>query len=169
MKLLRSVSFVLLAALIGIACAQDSEDVVTVAIDNVGASAWVVTSVDGAEGVAELDVNNATITLTPGTRYAFDVSEVNSSVHPLDFRDAEGNFLLAQGSQEGSFEGDEAVAFEATEDTVTFTLTEALASEVATYHCTVHRGMVGDVAVAGTEGDTSTDTEEETTSPGSSY
>lgn len=163
-KLLRFVSFILLAGLIGLAFAQ--EEVVTIGLDNVGASAWVVTSVEGAEDVAETDVENATITLTPGVRYTFDVTEVNSNVHPLDFRDADGNFLLAQGSQEGSFEADEAVAFEASEDAVTFTFTEELADVMATYYCTVHRSMVGDIAVAGAE---DAESEEDAAAPSSTY
>lgn len=172
MKLVRFISLILIAGLIGIACAQDTEqEVVTIGLDNVGASAWVITGVEGAEDVAETGVNNATITLTPGVRYSFDVTEVNSSVHPLDFRDADGNFLLAQGSAEGSFEADEAVAFEASEDAVSFTFTEELADAVATYHCTVHRSMVGDVAVAGAEDAESEDaeSEEDATTPSSTY
>ncbi|MDZ7705235.1 MAG: hypothetical protein U5L04_12220 [Trueperaceae bacterium] len=172
MKLVRFISLILIAGLIGIACAQDTEqEVVTIGLDNVGASAWVITGVEGAEDVAETGVNNATITLTPGVRYSFDVTEVNSSVHPLDFRDADGNFLLAQGSAEGSFEADEAVAFEASEDAVSFTFTAELADAVATYHCTVHRSMVGDVAVAGAEDAESEDaeSEEDATTPSSTY
>ena len=37
------------------------------------------------------------------------------------------------------------------EQGVTFTLTQALADEIAIYYCTVHPDMVGDVSVASGE------------------
>lgn len=132
----------------GFAFAQDDADV-TIVMDNERADAWFVLSVDGADGVVELEALNPTITLEVGVRYNFDLNEVNNVFHPLDFRDAEGNFLLAQGPDRGSFEGDEAVAFSTDEDHFTFTLTPELAQAMATYHCTVHVPMVGEVVITG--------------------
>lgn len=123
---------------------------VIITLEAEGVAAWLVTAVEGAdaEEVAELNVENATLNLEVGQRYQFDVSGVDSSFHPLDFRDADGNVLLAQGDQEGAFEAAEGVAFEATDEAVVFTLTEELAEAIATYHCSVHPPMVGDVVVA---------------------
>jgi plastocyanin len=122
---------------------------VTITLEAVGLSAWTVTAVEGAspEEVGELSVENPTLSLEVGRRYHFDVSGVDSSYHPLDLRDAEGNVLLAQGAQEGAFAADEEVAFEANADAVVFTLSEALSEVIATYHCTVHPPMVGEIAV----------------------
>ena len=122
----------------------DSADA-SITIDNVGASAWEFTDISGEGASANLNEENATLTLETGKRYAF----INNggSNHPLDFRDSDGNFLLAQGGESGSFENDEAVDFAVSGDVVSFTLTEALAAEIATYHCTVHGVMTGSVNV----------------------
>lgn len=122
---------------------QEMQPDVTVTIDNVGASAWVVTDVQGASGVATQDENNATITLTPGTRYRF----INNggSAHPLGFQDANDAYLLREGGS-GSFEDDGAVSYVENSDGVTFTVTQALADEMATYNCTVHASMEGSIA-----------------------
>lgn len=44
----------------------------TVSIDNVGASAWEVTDVEGDENVAPTGEENPTLTLQVGTRYTFE-------------------------------------------------------------------------------------------------
>lgn len=137
--------FGLLLCLFALGAAQETSEAatVTVTLKNVGASAWTVLGVEGADGVADLNTDNPTLTLVVGMRYTFDVSGVNSSIHPLDFRAADGTVLLAQSAREGSFEMDEAVTFEADENKVSFTLTPELADVMATYHCSVHGVMTG--------------------------
>lgn len=138
-----------LYTILSLAAAQGTESE-TVVLTNVGASAWQVSEADG--DVAESGVDNPELALSAGTRYTFDVSSVNSSVHPLDFRAADDTVLLSQGG-EGEFEGDEAVGFEASDEAVSFTLTPELAERLARYRCTVHASMVGDVVIA-LEGET---------------
>ena len=128
--------------------AQD-DGVATLTLQNVGASAWQVTAIEGTEDmetVTEVDVENPALTLTVGGRYRFDLSNVNSDVHPLAFRDAEGNDLLTQGGSEGTFETDPAVAFGAEADFVIFTVTPELADVLASYVCTIHSAMTGEVS-----------------------
>ena len=122
----------------------DSADA-SITINNIGASAWVFTGLSGDGASANLNEENATLSLEIGKRYAF--TNNGGSNHPLDFRDSNGEFLLAQGSETGSFEDDESVNFTVSGDVVTFTLTEALAAEIATYHCTFHGSMTGSVNV----------------------
>lgn len=131
----------------GAGAAQDAD--VTVELNNIGSAAWVVGGVEGAEGVAELDARNPTLSLTVGTRYRFDNN--GGAAHPLDFRTERSRFLLAQGGTEGTFEGDPDVNFIDDEKGVTFTLTQELADEIAIYYCTVHPDMVGDVVVGESE------------------
>lgn len=125
--------------------AMEDEVSAIITLDNVGASAYVITSIDGEGASGELDVENAAITLQAGLRYTF-VNE-GGSAHPLDFRDSDGNVLLAQGDQEGSFEGDSGVAFEVDGPNVTFTLTTELADELAVYRCTAHASMKGEIII----------------------
>ena len=138
----------------GAQAVQDAPEV-TLTLQNVGASAWRVVALEGAEDataealaeVAALEAENPTLTLTLGTRYRFDLSDVNSSIHPLDFRAGDGTVLLAQSGREGSFEADPAVAFEADETGLAFTLTPELAELLAAYQCSVHGAMRGALEV----------------------
>ncbi|WP_367127331.1 fasciclin domain-containing protein [Mongoliibacter sp.] len=125
--------------------ASGDESAATITLDNVGASAYVITSIDGDGASAELDTENTAITLQSGLRYTF----VNNggSAHPLDFRDSDGNILLAQGDQDGSFEDDSNVAFEVDGDNVSFTVTEDFANELAVYRCTAHASMEGEIII----------------------
>ncbi len=126
--------------------ADASADVAaTITLNNVGASAYIIESIDGEGASGDLDTNNATLTLQKGLRYTF----VNNggSNHPLDFRDGDGNILLAQGEQDGSFEDDDNVAFQVDGNNVTFTLTDELAAKLAVYRCTVHASMEGNIII----------------------
>jgi len=114
---------------------------VTVTVNNVGTSAWEVTDVEGASGVAGSG-ENPTLTLEVGTRYRFDNN--GGSAHPLGFQDGSSDYLLNQDGS-GSLEGDSDIGYEEDGDGVTFTYTQSLADEVATYRCTVHPSMEGDV------------------------
>lgn len=133
------------------ACAQTemSEEAVNATLQNVGANAWKVTAADTE--IAELDMNNPTLTLTVGTRYHFDLSGVDSQTHPFEFRGEDDARLLTQGGSPGTFEEDEAVAFEATDDGITFTVTPELAAALTMYRCTVHAAMTGPVATVAAE------------------
>ncbi len=146
-----------LGSTLSVGAAQDAEGE-TLALTNVGASAWQVT--EASEDIAEQGADNPELTLAVGTRYTFDVSGVNSSVHPFDFRAGDDTILLSQ-SGEGELEGDEAIGFEASDEAVSFTLTPDLADRLARYRCTVHASMVGDVvtSAAGAESETGGDTE----------
>ncbi|MDR9415025.1 MAG: fasciclin domain-containing protein [Gracilimonas sp.] len=122
---------------------QNTTEVTQVEIDNVGASAWEFTSIDGNGATAELNTENTNISLEIGQRYTF----VNNggSAHPLDFRNESGDILLSQGGSDGSFEGDSNVDFQIEGNNISFTLTEDLAAEIFSYYCSIHSAMNGSV------------------------
>ncbi len=115
---------------------------VTVTIDNVGASAWELTAVDGSDGVADIDTRNPTLELTTGTRYRFE--NEGYSGHPLAFRDARNQALLSQ-EETGRFEDNDTVEWVDNGTAVAFTVTEELAAELNQYICTVHLSMIGGI------------------------
>ncbi len=118
----------------------------TISLVNEGFSAYLVTELEGEGATVNLNEENAEIELEIGRRYTF--RNTVSSNHPLEFRNGDGDVLLAQGSEEGSFENNIAVNFtrDGDED-VTFTLTPALAAEIAVYRCTPHASMEGLITV----------------------
>lgn len=156
----------------------DAEVVVT--IDNVGSGAWEVTDTDGEE-VAPTGEENPTLTLTVGTRYAFENNGWDA--HPLAFRDDADEPLLSQaGTDEddddeddgdsgpsysltplaaGEYADDADVDWVDDGDRVAFTLTEDLAGELDNYVCTIHGAMVGDI-----ETETPTDEPQDDGAPG---
>jgi hypothetical protein len=125
---------------VGPTTAQSSE--VSVTLDNVGASAWEVTAIDGDDQVAETGVENPELTLREGVRYTFENN--GWSAHPLAFRSADGEALLSQ-SADGSFEGDSETDWVDDDESVSFTLTGELADELDNYICTVHSSMEGSI------------------------
>jgi FtsP/CotA-like multicopper oxidase with cupredoxin domain len=118
---------------------------IQITVDNVGASAWEVTGMEGDENAAEENEENTAITLEVGQRYRL----VNNggSAHPFGLQNANGDYLLAQGSESGSFESDGDTDFESDEEGITFTLTQALADELSTYNCQIHGAMVGSITI----------------------
>lgn len=116
---------------------------VTITIDNVGASAWEVTGVEGAN-IDDISSGgeNPALTLAVGTRYRF----VNNgdAAHPLGFQNGASEYVLNQNGS-GSLEGDGEINYEEDDAGVTFTYTQTLADAVATYRCTVHASMEGTV------------------------
>ena len=110
---------------------------VTVTMQNVDSSAWVVKSVEGAAGVAKLNTQNTPITLTTGQRYHF-VNLGTLKIHPFAVRGKNGDSLLNQHPQDRPFETDPNVNFVADDIGITFTLTPKLAAQVSTYYCTAH-------------------------------
>lgn len=114
----------------------------TLTLDNVGASAWEVTNVDGGQARAPTGQNNPTIELETNAR--FRIENNGWSVHPLAFRSASNEVLLSQDGS-GTFESDPAVDWQDNGSTVAFTLTSDLADALAEYYCTVHSSMAGGV------------------------
>lgn len=113
------------------------ESKVVVTLENVDSIAWTVTSVEGAEGVTEISAEDPVISLEVGKRYRF-VNNGSLTIHPLAIRGEDGEPVLGQRPNDRPFELDPSVAFEADEEGITFTLTEALAAVVSTYYCTAH-------------------------------
>ena len=132
---LRQGVIVLLLFVLGTAFAQNAD--VTVTMQNVDSSAWVVKSIKGAEGVAKLDTQNTPITLTVGKRYHF-INLGTLQVHPFAIRGKNGDSLLNQHPQDRPFETDPEVNFVADDEGITFTLTPKLAAQVGSYYCTAH-------------------------------
>ncbi|PSQ37250.1 hypothetical protein BRD05_00995 [Halobacteriales archaeon QS_9_70_65] len=115
-------------------------------IDNVGVSAWEITQ-DETGSVAETGAENPTMTFEVGQRYA--VTNDGWGQHPFAVETGDGTALLSQSpDEEGDFEGDADVGWVDEETEFSFTFTESLAAEAATYRCTVHSSMEGDVESA---------------------
>ena len=125
----------LLLFVASIASAQSAD--ATLTMQNVDSSAWVVKSVEGAEGVAKLDTENTPITLTVGQRYRF-INLGTLQIHPFAIRGKNGDSLLNQHPQDRPFETDPEVNFTADDEGIAFTLTPALAAQVSAYYCTAH-------------------------------
>ena len=118
----------------------------TITINNVGTSAWKVTAIDGDAARVPLNENNPQIGLEVDKRYLI----VNNgwSAHPFELRDTGGEVLLSQDQgTTGSFEDNAAVEWVNNGDELVFTLTEALAEEIASYICAVHNSMQGAITV----------------------
>ncbi len=110
---------------------------VTITLENIDSIAWTVTAVEGADGVTEINAEDPVISLEVGKRYRF-VNNGTLTVHPLAIRGEDGEPVVGQRPDDRPFELDPSVAFEADEEGITFTLTEALAAVVSTYYCTAH-------------------------------
>lgn len=111
-------------------------------LDNVGASAWEVTEIEGDDELAEIGVENPELTLREGVRYTFENDGQPS--HPLAFRAEDGEELLTQ-SGDGSFEGDSETDWVDETETVSFTVTGELADQLDNYVCTAHSAMEGSI------------------------
>jgi plastocyanin len=119
----------------------------TIRYDNSGAQAYLVTNIDGEGAFAELDSANPELTLTVGGRYTF-INGAGASSHPLDFRNEEGAKLIGQSNNSGSFDSNEEVNLVREGDSISFTLIEELADELAEYICAFHPGMNGAITVS---------------------
>ncbi len=119
----------------------------TITINNVGSSAWVVETIDGEGASADTGVENTAITLQEGLRYT--IVNLGANNHPLQLRDASGNVLVAaQGNGELQNYEPANVIVNEDEGSITFTLTGELAERIATYNCTPHAAMEGDIIVS---------------------
>ncbi|MFB6229673.1 MAG: hypothetical protein ABEL04_00830 [Salinibacter sp.] len=127
---------------IGANAGTGSSPDVTITIDNVGSSAWEVTGVVGADGVAQTNTENPALTLTVGTRYRFENN--GGDDHPLGFQNGDSEYLLNQNGS-GSQEDDSGVNYQEDSDGITFTYTQSLADAAALYRCTYHPSMEGNV------------------------
>ena len=127
-----------------VSASSQSEVDATITMNNVGSTAYEVSSVSGTNVSAETGINNPEITFTAtGTRYRIENN--GHPNHPLEFQDESGTILLSQDDS-GSVEDDDAVNWIDNGDSVEFTLTSDLSAQIATYRCTVHsRSMVGDI------------------------
>ncbi len=120
-----------------------------------GNEAWIITNVEGAVGLespqegidddAETDTPNPTLTLSVGERYRFNNPLYD--VHVLQFRNGSGDVLLGQGETQGSFAENEEVNAVVSDNAVTFTVTEALAQELADYRSREYDAMTGAIQV----------------------
>ena len=120
-----------------------------------GNEAWIITNVEGAVGLespqegidddAETDTPNPTLTLSVGERYRFNNPLYD--VHVLQFRNGSGDVLLGQGETQGSFAENEEVNAVVSDNAVTFTVTEALAQELADYRSREYDAMTGEIQV----------------------
>lgn len=125
---------------------------VTITVTNVGSSAYQVSEVSGASGVAQTDTDNPALTLTVGTRYRID-NNAGISAHPFALQNGADEYLLRQESGEtGSREGDSGVNYVEDDQGITFTYTQSLADAIATYRCTFHSSMEGSVSTSGSGG-----------------
>lgn len=140
------VTLALATAFIGSVAAQDAG--VTITVTNRGSSAWVVTGVEGASGVAETGTANPSLTLRSGVRYRI-VVEADRSTHPFELVSTNGSdtVLLSQSANTtGSYEEDADVDFQEGSRGITFTMTSELLDELDAYRCGRHPGgMRGEV------------------------
>jgi len=116
-----------------------------IVLENNGVHSWNVTEVTGTGVSQAFEDKNQTLTLKIGLRYTF--VNLGSRNHPLEFRNVEGELLLSQDLNVGSFENDPEVdfQFDIYEELAVFTLTEELAKELATYNCSFHDMMEGSI------------------------
>lgn len=122
----------------------DDPDVTTIEFDNMGATAYVVLSIEGDGASANLNEENAEISLRIGDRFRFN-NTAGASNHPLDFRNSDRNKLLGQSNADGQFDDDSEVDIETDGNIISFTLTESLAAELNGYVCSFHPGMNGEI------------------------
>lgn len=123
---------------------------VTITVTNVGSSAYRVSEVSGASGVAQTDTDNPALTLTVGTRYRID-NNAGINAHPFAFQNGADEYLLRQESGEtGSREGNSEINYVEDDEGITFTYTQSLADAVANYRCTFHSSMEGSVTTSST-------------------
>jgi len=117
-----------------------------ITIENVGTSAWNIVGIEGTGASATTGEDNATLTLDEGLR--FTVTNLGASGHPFQLLDASDNVLVAaSGGGTLQDDADANVVVDDAEGTISFTLSGALADQVAAYICEFHPSMVGDIVV----------------------
>lgn len=137
-----------------VSCEGSSTDVpmsgdITLTFKAASFSDWRLDAVDGSTTVGATENGDPAITLEVGRRYRIINREgtrhpfalTNSATHGEDF-------LLSDGGT-GSFVEDAEVNYVKNTDGFSFTLIRALATELKSYICTAHSGMIGEVKVTG--------------------
>lgn len=122
----------------------DEPNVTTINFDNMGATAYVIFSIEGDGATGSLDEENAELTLRTGDRFRFN-NTAGASNHPLDFMNSDGDKLFGQGNSDGLFDNNTDIDLEKDGNAITFTLTEELANELNGYICAFHPGMNGEI------------------------
>ncbi len=114
-----------------------------VTLQNRGAQAYIISSINGDGVEAEIGANNPDMIMEIGRRYTFQ-NEAGASSHPLEFRNADREILFGQRGT-GLFGDNPDVDVVRSGDAVTFTLTPELAAVLADYVCSFHPGMNGGI------------------------
>lgn len=135
----------IITTLLSFVAAQEAAGM-TLTIDNRGATAFYLSAAEGASQVAELEADNAPWILAAGQRYRI-INLGGAAYHPFELRGEAGVLLSQLESNGGTFEANEAVAFERDDEGITFTLTPELARALTSYHCAYHPAMTGDIAI----------------------
>lgn len=117
-----------------------------ITINNVGSTAWIFEAIEGSGAGATLNEENTPLTLDGGGRYT--IINLGAAGHPFQLRDSNGNVLIA-ATGDGSLQDDTDanVVLDEQEGSITFTLSGALADNVATYNCQPHAAMEGVINV----------------------
>ncbi|MCH7402170.1 hypothetical protein ACFOUP_18820 [Belliella kenyensis] len=115
----------------------------TITVNNIGATAYIFTAIDGDGARASLNVENTALTLKIGSRY--EIKNEAGRAHPFLIMGIANTTLLAQNDMVGTFEDNPSVNFVATDSTMSFTLTPELATQIAPYMCGRHAAMTGNI------------------------
>jgi hypothetical protein len=119
----------------------DPNPAVTLMFINDGSQDWILEKVEGATTVGTVGAKDTTLNLTVNTRYT--IINKGGAGHPFQLLD--GNIILLSELDEGSFENDTAVKFVEGNDSISFTLTQALADVLDSYNCAFHSAMSGSI------------------------
>jgi plastocyanin len=119
-----------------------------VTFENNGATAYVISSIEGDGVTADTGVPNPEVTMETGRRYTID-NAAGASSHPFEMRNAGNEVLLGQRGDGGSFSDDPDVNALFEGNSITFTLTAELAALLENYVCSFHPGMNGTIVIAG--------------------
>jgi len=123
---------------------DESDDVTSIQIDNMGSTAYVILGIDGEGASANLNEENADLTLRVGDRFRFE-NVAGASNHPLNFRNSDRDKLLGQSNNDGLFDDDADVDVQSDGNNISFTLTSDLAAALNDYVCSFHPGMTGGI------------------------
>lgn len=111
----------------------------TLTMNNVNASAWEVTNIEGSNATAEVNTQNPELFFESGKRYW--IKNYGWPSHPLEIQNTAGEAILSQNTT-GSFEDTTAVEWIDYGDEFGFVLTDTLGDKLDTYVCTNHPGSM---------------------------
>jgi hypothetical protein len=121
----------------------DPNPTVTLTFINDGSQDWILENVEGATGVGTVGAKDTPLTLSINTRYTL----VNNGGGGHPFQLLDSNIILLSELDEGSFENDPTVKFVDGDNSISFTLTQALADVLDSYNCAFHIAMSGPITV----------------------